>query len=1123
MRLPPPFALTLALACVLAPVLAGVATLPAAEANPPGIPEPRPDPKALRLAIEDLVATFGAAYPEGAGYLRRLAGLEKALAADPRSDALDKALRDLQREALLANPLLDFERLLVVRRASRPLKAADHLWTIDRNLPAMGGNGLNIGFPSNHECNSSLPREGWDNEIVEFSPRRPGAPLRTLYRPAGGGYVGEVDLHWDAERLLFTQSDAENWKIWEVRADGTGLRQVTRLPADVDAMDPCYLPDGNIVFGSTASCQSVPCWHGLRRVSNLYLTEAGGTKARQVCFDQDHDFHPVVLDDGQVLYHRWEYTGVNHIYLRQLMAMRPDGTGQRAVYGGSSWFPNSLYFPRPLPGAPGKLVAVLSGYHGVHRMGQLVVVDAAQGWQEGEGLTRISGRGLPLERKVMDNLVDKDWPRFLHPFPLSEKHFLVAALPSPSGNWGIYLADRFDNLVLLREEPGSALLEPVPLLRRPTPPVIPPRVDLTRDDADVYLHDVHSGPGLEGVPRGTVKSLRVVAYEFGYPGLAGPDRVGYGGPWEVMRILGTVPVEADGSAFFRVPARTPLTVQALDADGQAVQLMRSWFAAQPGERVSCTGCHSRPADTAPPSTGLAARQGPRELTPWHGPARGFDFTREVQPVLDRNCAGCHDGRRARPDLRREELTGDYQGRPLSELAQKRLDPETRAETGGRQRYAPAYDGLIAYVRRVGIEDDVSMLVPGEYHASTSPLIQMLRKGHGGVRLDAAEMDRLATWIDLNAPCHGTWGEVQPIPDGAHERRQELRRLLGGTKEDSEFIPAVAKPRGADGTPALPSEAKAEAGIPDVPGWPFDAAEAKRRQAALGASERSVDLGDGVALRLTRIPGGEFVMGDPAGEADERAVARVEIPRPFWMGTFEVSNEQFRRFDPGHTPRYYGKRHDRGDDEGLPLDSPRQPVMRVSWEEATAFCRWLSERSGGNFRLPTEAEWEWACRAGTATPLSFGDTAADFGAWANLGDRSFTIGARVSGGLEHLVLEGAALAETRFDDRATVTAPVGGYLPNPWGLHDLHGNAAEWTLTASRPYPYAASDGRNETTAAGRKVVRGGSFFDAPHRCRSAFRLDYPAWQRVFNVGFRVVCEADPRTGESSTASTATEP
>lgn len=1058
--------------------------------------------ESLRGAIEDLGRTFGEGYPRGAEFSDRLGEIERNVASTEAERVA--AFEALRREALLASPLLDGMRLLVVKRkpsALIPPKGQKGWWS--RNP------GLEIGMPSNHECNSSLNKDGYDNEIAMLSKLAPDGALATLHRPGGGGYVGEMDLNWDGRRFLFTQSDADNWKIWEMRADGSGLRQVTRMPADVDCMDPCYLPDGRIMFGSTASYQSVPCWHGLKWVSNLYVMEADGTGVRQVCFDQDHDLHPVVLPNGQVMYSRWDYTGINHIYLRMLMVMNPDGTGQRAVYGSNSWYPNALYFPRALPGAPNGIACILSGYHGPHRMGQMVLLDTGAGYHDAAGIVRrISGRGDPIKPMVRDWLVENDWPRFLHPFPLSDKYFLVACQESKGRDWGIYLADAFDNLVPVRMEPGWALLEPVPLRPSPRPPIIPSRVDTSRDDAVVYIHDVQAGPGLKGVPPGIVKGLRVVAYHFGYRGLAGPDKIGRGGPWEAMRIIGTVPVEEDGSVVFRVPARTPLSLQAIDAEGKAVQLMRSWFSAQPGENVSCVGCHEAPRDTVVPRVSLASRRGPREIEPWFGPARGFDFAREVQPVLDRHCVGCHDGTNpAMPDLRPEERVPGYKGLPVSKQERDRLLPEIREATGGVFKYTPAYEALLGYVRRVGIEDDVSLLVPGEYHADVSPLIQLLKKGHGGVSLGDEDWSRFVTWIDLNAPCHGTWGEVYPIPRGAHARRMEMRGQFGGPKEDPESVPAIPTPVvGAAGPRLLP-----EARPVSLEGWPMGAEQAKLLQASSGPQEKVIDLGGGVAMRLVRIPAGKFVMGDARGQPDEQPEAIVRIERAFWMGALEVSNEQFLRFDSTHDPKYYGKRHAENDDQGPALNGPKQPAVRVSWERAMAFCRWLSERTGMAFNLPTEAQWEYACRAGSANPMSFGEVEADYTPWANVADMVFKHGYRpaqptITGGLEHIQLDGSSPADGRFCDNSVVTEPVGSRQPNAWGLCDMHGNAAEWTRSAYRPYPYRDDDGRNALAPSGRRVVRGGSFFDPPKRCRSAHRLEYPAWQRVFNVGFRVVVE-----------------
>jgi len=792
------------------------------------------------------------------------------------------------------------------------------------------------------------------------------------------------------------------------------------------------------------------------------------------------------------------------------MVMNPDGTGQRAIYGSNSWYPNALYFPRALPGRSNRLISILSGYHGVHRMGQLVLLDVTKGWHEADGLVRrISGRGDPIKPLVRDRLVDRDWPKFLHPYPLSDRYFLVASQPNPRANWGIYLADAFDNLLLIRQERGYALFEPVPMVEREKPRMIPDRVDLSQETGLVYLHDVYTGPGLAGVPRGTIKALRIIAYHFGYRQLAGPDKVGYGGPWEVMRILGTVPVEADGSAVFRVPANTPVAVQAMDAEGKAVQLMRSWFTAMPGEVLSCVGCHETPAEVAPDTKEMAMRRDPHDIKPWHGPARGFDFAREVQPVLNRYCVSCHQGDPGRPDLRPEEDVPGYRGKRLSDLGVARLHPQMRAETKGFVKYTPAYDALLPYIRRVGIEDDVSLLTPGEYHVDTSELIQMLRRGHGGVTLDDEAWDRLVTWIDLNGPCHGTWGDVYPIPEKGHGRRMELRVAFGGPKEDPETIyeglPAACE--------AVEPKPLAEARSVEMAGWPVTAEAARKRQRADHPWQRTIELGSGVTMTLVRVPTGAFVMGDAKGQPDERPLSRVTIDRPFWMGTCEVTNAQFRLFDPAHDSRYYARRHARTDDRGLSLNEASQPVVRVSWEQAMAYCRWLSGKTGMSFTLPSEAQWEYACRAGTDTPLSYGSSTADFSPWANVGDRSFATGRQkdgqqITGGVVHLMMEGAALADTRFDDGATLTTAVGSYRPNAWGLYDMHGNAAEWTRTTYAAYPYRNDDGRETTSAQGRKVVRGGSFFDRPERCRSGFRQSYPAWQRVFNVGFRVVCEIE---------------
>jgi len=329
--------------------------------------------------------------------------------------------------------------------------------------------------------------------------------------------------------------------------------------------------------------------------------------------------------------------------------------------------------------------------------------------------------------------------------------------------------------------------------------------------------------------------------------------------------------------------------------------------------------------------------------------------------------------------------------------------------------------------------------------------------------------------------------------------------------DPEAIPELA---GYDATPVAP-EPKAEVDVApvDCPGWPFDAEEATRRQASLGDTERVIDLGDGVTLGLVLIPAGAFVMGSATGWADERPLSRVAVDAPFWMGGFEVTNEQFERFDPSHDSGVESRFSMQFGVRGFYVNRPHQPVVRVSWDEATAFCAWLSDRTGLAFDLPTEAQWEYACRAGTDSAFFYGDLEADFSPYANLADeklREFvchTYKKEREPWLHASKYDDWIPKDTRFNDGGFLSDGVGHYEPNAWGLHDMHGNVWEWTRTAYRPYPYRDDDGRNDPPPDEKRVARGGSWRDRPHRARAAFRLPYRPYQRVYNVGFRVVCPA----------------
>ena len=1030
------------------------------------------DGAALRRAIEDLSASFPGEYGKGAKFLRQLEVCEAALPgvlealADGDAHALKAAdeIIELQRAILLSNPLLDFDELLLVKRSAK-----------------------NLGLPQNWQGNCAMGRGGYDNEIAVLSSIDQGGSISTLYKPGRSQFVGDVDLHFDGDRILFSMPGShDRWQIWELSLDGAAAepRQVTSGEhPDVDNYDACYLPNGRIIFDSTRVFQGIPCVGGGNAVANLCIMDTDGGNIRQLCFDQDHDWCPTVLNNGRILYTRWEYSDTPHYFSRLLFHMNPDGTNQTEYYGSNSYWPNSTFYARPIPDHPTQVVAIVSGHHGVPRMGELVVFDPAKGRQEADGVVqRIPGYGKKVEPVIADQLVNDSWPRFLHPYPLSGKYFLASCRPTPEHEWGVYLVDMFDNMLLLYEEPGYAMFEPLPLRKTPAPPIVPDKVRLDESDGTVYLADVYRGDGLRGVPRGTVKSLRVYEFHYGYPQMGGHIHVGVEGAWDVHRILGTVPVYEDGSASFIVPANMPIAIQPLDAEGKAVQLMRSWFVAMPGEVLSCVGCHERQNETASTAPTIAARTKPVEITPWHGPARGFSFKRDLQPVLNRYCAGCHDGSKSRD------------GGPKPDLREK--------EKNGWSNFTPAYLALHPYVRRPGPESDYHLLTPLEFHADTSELIQMLQKGHHGVQLDDEAMDRFVTWIDLNVPDHGTWSEHRAIASNFHERRLEMRTRYANRPEDPEFIPELPP---QDQTFVRPQRVSVDSGA--RPAKP----KVRKPKGDLPAT-RSLELADGMTLDLVLVPAGEYVMGDRDGYVDEAPMTRVTIDEPFYMGRLEVTTAQYACFDPAHDNGFFDQRHKDHTTPGYPANGPADPVMRVSWEEAKAFCDWLSEKSGTRVALPSEAQWEWACRAGTSSPFSYGDLDADFAPYANLADiateRLAVSGINPSPIANPSPYQDYLPKEPRFDDGARLMTEAGHYQANPWGLHDMHGNVSEWTLTAYRAYPYQANDGRNDPATGEKRVVRGGSWRDRPKRARSAFRLAYLPWQKVFNVGFRVVCPVE---------------
>ena len=1081
------------------------------------------------------------------------------LSAEKKREAVELTLDTvrLYSETARSNPLLDFDKILFIRRK------ATHL-----------------GLPQNYESNSALPVNAFDDRLMTLQLSDDGKisdtpKISTLFAPDYKTFLGDLDLHFDAEKILASSLDRERrWNVFEIdlnkAAAGAKTDEVMtkQLPDFEDAAnyDACYLPDESLLFTSSSCYISVPCMSGNTRVTNMFRKNADGT-IRRLTFDQEHNWCPTLLPDGRVLYLRWEYTDIPHVSGRVLFQMNPDGTGQLGVYGSNSLWPVSMLYAKPIPGSTTQFAAVVTGHHGVPRMGELVLFDVQKGRKDESGaVERICGSPKKVESRTDtkyystltgDNITDESWPKYLQPQPLSEDYYLVTAQPAPGDLWGIYLADRADNLVLLAELDQYACMEPIPWRASERPPVMTDRVDLSKKNANVYIADLYYGDGLKNVPRGTIKNLRLYSYNYVFTGLGGWNGiVGVDGPWDVRQIVGTVPVNPDGSALFEVPANVPLAIQPLDENGTAVQQMRSWFTAMPGEFVSCTGCHEDKNSTSAASRTAFVSDGEvSTIRPWYGPMRGFSFEREVQPVLDHYCVACHDGADhgwggvVPFDLRGGNIVKDY----ATAFYYNRLN---------LGRFSTSYVNLARFVRRPGLENDNDLLTPMEFNAATTELFQILRDDHYGLQLDAESWDRLITWIDMNAPYHGTWNEYAGKENA--EKWDRLRREI--LEEYAQFQDSSEAARGEPFDPkkagsllrtdhsvipvstkrsdyldgVLRQVANGERAFPDggelkkrldadssqialqekgkrlLPGAESPTREEWSRRPAKTDRKMDREQADSVAMMPSELRSEESLQTVMLDEKTPLYLSRLPAPEnssdktsnALWMGTFEITNRQFEIFDPKHDSRVESRHGLSHGIRGFYVNAPERPVCRVSWNEANAFCDWLSKKTGKKFRLPSAEEWETAARAGTKTLFWYGDGETDFSPYANLADQmlvEFTcdmyLHQRVP--LNATWIDDWIPKDVRFCDDGFLSERPGLYLPNPWGLFDMQGNVAEWTSTeVSNRTGIDVLDQESP-----RKMVCGGSWYDRPYRAAPGFRTSFYPWQSVFDVGFRVVCES----------------
>ena len=631
------------------------------------------------------------------------------------------------------------------------------------------------------------------------------------------GVIRDPDVSFDGKKIVFAwkKSDREDdYHLYDYEVKTGTVRQLTFGLGYAD-YEPCVLPDGGIVFNSTRCVQIVDCWW--TEVSNLYHCDANGDYIRRLSFDQVHTNCPTLLDDGRIIYTRWDYNDRGQIFPQGLFQMNADGTFQTEMYGNNSWFPTTILHARGIPGT-GKIVAIFTGHH-TYQRGKLGILDPSKGRQENMGAQLIAPiRETKAERT---DRYGQEGEQFAYPYPINEREFIVSYRPDPKGPFGIYWFDIDGNRELLALDPSISSLQPVPLAVRAPFPQRVSTVDLASDFGTYTMQDVYVGPGLEGIERGKAKKLRVIALEFrsvgigqnGNSGPAGgalistPIAAGHG-TWDVKIPLGDAEIYADGSASFKVPARTPLYFQVLDENGHAIQTMRSWSTLQPGEHFACIGCHEDKNSTAQsPRTTLAMNRGPQDLKPFYGPPRGFSFPKEIQPILDKHCIECHQNGDKKSDfavpakLDSTEKPFSLKGDTVHDSRAKRYWSTSylnliAAATDPRGNKQPENTSQLGHQNRIvnwiNVQESPAMLPPYNAGAARSELLKMFDlnlapngKTHNDVKLSREELDKLAFWIDMLIPYCGDYFEANAWNDEElkkyeyyEKKRREMQELDG---------------------------------------------------------------------------------------------------------------------------------------------------------------------------------------------------------------------------------------------------------------------------------------------------------------------------------------------------------
>jgi hypothetical protein len=735
------------------------------------------DPKALsavlergRLMISDMRA-IGADRP-ASGAECILKQVEQELKKPPGSASQTRELymkaRWALRELAFSNPKIDFDEIVFVKRQ----------WP--RN---------------NHQCSHRVGEAQIPGAnlclLKGLSPD--GKVSNLLDEKYAKGGIGRFDLSYDAKRIVFPYAPPRPtptpygygqpnvrggacimYDIYEIGIDGSGLRQLTDNPNSEDT-EPIYLPDDRIAFMTSRDDRFVQCgdW---ALTCGMYAMNPDGSDPCRITEPKEGEFYPNMLEDGRIMYSRWDYVMKGYNVIQQLWSVNPDGRGAALLFGDHYAFsigPIAFFEARQIPGTS-KVICTGAAHHNTG-VGPIMILELEQNRGTRSSMVNVTPEvGYPeINPNVFREVACEELPGkgisgtknntgwYSSPYPVSEKHFLAAASfeqnNAAAHGYGIYLMDTHQNKELVFRFSDASCYSPMPVRSRKKPRVIP---DLVKGidpltPGTLIVTDVYEG--LDGVARGEAKYLRILETHSKTVHTV-PQRcdVGVNSGWDMRGVLGTVPIEEDGSIHFKVPPYKQIFFEVLDKDFLEIRRMRNFMNVMPGEVNSCVGCHE-PYGTAPITAKgraiMATSRPPSEITspPWG--TGGFSFKKIVQPVLNRHCIRCHDGSEKKDTA--FDLRG---GKMVSAPAGYDWDHAHHAQHMVSDSFL-ALLKYVSYIRVGGYQGEKLPLAPNATGSRQSKLMKMLQKGHNKVALDIAEWRALAAWIDCNAPYYGGWDEI----------------------------------------------------------------------------------------------------------------------------------------------------------------------------------------------------------------------------------------------------------------------------------------------------------------------------------------------------------------------------